>query len=321
MHCLVDECDLKHLRFEIVQYGHLRFGGAIQKKWSEIQSMPVRAGQQTSKRQVLCLRLAKPDVWTQHAVSQVHTFVSRHETEDESVWMSRGELEMKVGQETASEWIERGKVDRAEDSDGDSIYRKRNKKERHVGRIDTTHQVKRSGAIDPTDFTGLKDALIDKAKKSMNIFRKEPALCSAGPPVLQDETDAQRLERLKQEEKEKKIAERAEKKRIADEEKAKAATPETIAREKAEQILKMYSKAKAEMSTKIVKLKGVKLAVSIKDEYSNLLKDANGFEKELVGLTAKRVLEVRRTKEVISKLATKIQKKAGIDKLAKPHLK
>ena len=199
------------------------------------------------------------------------------------------------------------------------IYRKRVKKERHVSRYDTSNQVKRSGAIDPADFTGLKDALNDKAKKFFTGARKPGS--SSTNPAVQDETDEQRLERLKKEEKEKKIAERAEKKKIADAEKAAAATPESITRDKADQILKMASKAKADVSTKINKLKGVKLATTIKDEYTQLLKDMTTIEKDLIAmLSSKRTLEMKKAKDLIAKMAAKIQKKADTDKLAKPHL-
>ena len=49
-----------------------RHGGPIMQQWRDISKLPQRTGQQLAKRQVLSLRISKPDVWTQHAVSQIH---------------------------------------------------------------------------------------------------------------------------------------------------------------------------------------------------------------------------------------------------------
>eukprot|EP00974_Lingulodinium_polyedra_P001366 129334-Lingulodinium_polyedra.AAC.1 len=171
---------------------------------------------------------------------------------------------MKVGVETATDWIGRGKVERDVGSDGDSVYRKRSRSERRISRMDKSNTVKRSGAIDPADYTGVRDALLDKAKRLTTSSAPSSSAATLQPEV-DHETDAQRLERLKKEEKERKVTERAEKKRIEQEEKEKLATPESITKDKAEQMLTMTSKAKADIATKLVKLKGNKLASSIKE--------------------------------------------------------
>eukprot|EP00969_Alexandrium_andersonii_P133913 5922616-Alexandrium_andersonii.AAC.1 len=43
--------------------------------------------------------------------------------------MCRGELIGKVGEDTALKWIAKGKLEKGEDSDGDSVYRKKRKLE------------------------------------------------------------------------------------------------------------------------------------------------------------------------------------------------
>ena len=259
-----------------------RLGGAIEEKWKSIETLGRNNGQKEAKRQVLSLYIGKPDCWTQHAVVQVHTSLDRTEKETEEVWMSRGELEMKVGKETAADWIERGKLDKDEDSDGDSIYRKKTKRSNTINRTDHSKSTKRSGAIDADDFEGLKNALMDQSKK-----KAMRALASSAASSGSLETDAERLARLKQEEKEKKQEEREKKKREEEEEKKATATPESITKEKAEQMLSIVGKAKSDMAVKVIKLKKNRLASALKDEYALLLKNVTTMEKDLITMSSK----------------------------------
>ena len=100
-------------------------GGHIKVTWDDIKKM--KQGSQEAKREVLCLRLSKPDVWKTFAVTQMHSLLETKSSEVERRWMCRGELIQKVGAATAEDWICRGKLDKGEDSDGDSIYRFKSK--------------------------------------------------------------------------------------------------------------------------------------------------------------------------------------------------
>ena len=102
-------------------------------------------------------------------VQQITVFTARNENKVHSQWMSRGELTMKVGEATASQWIERGKLEKGEDSDGDSVYRMKTRSNVQVQRHDTSCSAGREGEVDKSEYEGVKDSLGYKFKKTVKV--------------------------------------------------------------------------------------------------------------------------------------------------------
>ena len=83
--------------------------------------------------------------------------------------------------------------------------------------------------------------------------------------------------------------------------------------------MKLVSKAKGAISTKVARLKGIKLAGAVRSEYSTLLADISRLEHDLLAQQSKRQIDVNQVKNIIGQLAAKLQSKPGLDKIGRPH--
>ena len=78
--------------------------------------------QEKDKRGIMALHAAKPDHWARFVVEQHESLIETETKGVEAAWLYRSELIQQFGRETAERWILAHKLEKGEDSDGESIY-------------------------------------------------------------------------------------------------------------------------------------------------------------------------------------------------------
>eukprot|EP00974_Lingulodinium_polyedra_P048398 4648196-Lingulodinium_polyedra.AAC.1 len=104
----------------------------VKTAWKAIQDM--KAGKNQEKLKVLFNKLVLPEgVWQTRMVEMVEKIEKKKESSQGKEYLTKGQLVQQHGWDEAMALIEKGKVIREEDSDGDSIYvrRKKSTKETH----------------------------------------------------------------------------------------------------------------------------------------------------------------------------------------------
>ena len=89
------------------------------KAWDQINSANWRQGSNETKVKALAMQICKPHAWEAHFIAENHELTKTKSSTTERKHMYYGELCNKHDKEEADWLIETGKVEEAEDSDGD----------------------------------------------------------------------------------------------------------------------------------------------------------------------------------------------------------
>ena len=81
-------------------------------------------GKNRLKMEVLNLALVRKDDWQDVVLQSSHEIAKEDIEEREGTWLYRAEMVAKFGWEQTHKWIDAGKWEKEEDSDGDSVYKK-----------------------------------------------------------------------------------------------------------------------------------------------------------------------------------------------------
>ena len=94
-------------------------------EWSAVEAKPVREGKNELKTNALVLSLAMPENWEQAWVSETTKISDVKEKSVRKTKFYKGELEQIHGVAEAADFIARKKYIEEEDSDGDTVYVKK----------------------------------------------------------------------------------------------------------------------------------------------------------------------------------------------------
>ena len=113
------------------------------------------------KNRILALQLAGRDTheWEHHVAEEIKTAEDKDEKVTEKEWFYRGELETKLGKEQTAEFIMKGKFVGKEDEDGDMVYCKARRLDRHTDGTSNVAIARADGQIDAETYSKLSDAL------------------------------------------------------------------------------------------------------------------------------------------------------------------
>ena len=108
---------------------------------------------------ILNLAMVRKHDWEEHALVVGVTATETHTKAATGKWLYRGELEAKLGKGQTRRFLMKGKYEKGEDSDGDSVYRKIQKSDSYSKSVVGYKTVSSSGAVNPDDMQKLQDEL------------------------------------------------------------------------------------------------------------------------------------------------------------------
>jgi hypothetical protein len=149
---------------------------AVQKKWKELKEKPGRGGdKQKTKLEILNLALVRKKDW-QDIVAKSTTEVSKETSVwKEGRWMYRGEIENTIGMAQAQRFLEKGKWEKGEESDGDSIYRKVVKGDSEVRKRTDKASIEKSMRGNQDDMDALENCLAEWFTKETATSKQKTA--------------------------------------------------------------------------------------------------------------------------------------------------
>lgn len=100
-----------------------------QQAWHKICNMDWRSGKQEAKGKILAMQVVNPSKWKDFLVHESNTLTRKVTKEVKKKRYYRGELLQLHGQEEFESFVEKGKFEVGEDSDGDECFYKKEKSE------------------------------------------------------------------------------------------------------------------------------------------------------------------------------------------------
>ena len=100
-----------------------------QQAWNKICNMDWRSGKQEAKGKILAMQAVNPSKWKDFLVHESNTLTRKVTKEVKKKRYYRGELLQLHGQEEFDSFVEKGKFEVGEDSDGDECFYKKEKSE------------------------------------------------------------------------------------------------------------------------------------------------------------------------------------------------
>ena len=157
------------------------------KKWQALKDMPARgaeaAGKNAIKLQTLNLALVRRD-WEELMATDNTSVYEDNQQKMKAKWRYHGEIEQEMGIRQANAFIDKGKFEKGEDSDGDSVYRKISMaEEKTTGRKRTISTTKTARVAKVSDLDMLESEADKMFAFDNGITKRKPKALKNGEPL------------------------------------------------------------------------------------------------------------------------------------------